>query len=174
MTMMCKYLSISLLSFLIRRTSDFRDDNRLTKLKRLILQDPLVPLGCCLTVWALLSASRAMKRNDHATANKMFRRRIYAQAFTIAAIVLGSSYLSKDKDLRKKDIEEEKVRAQRERRDKWLAELDFRDAEEREAKAEREARRARARGENGGGEGKVTEAVKGLMWSKDGEKKDGR
>ena len=161
--------------------SDFRQDNRMAKLKRLIMQDPLVPLGCALTVAALLGATRAMKRNDHHTANKMFRRRIYAQGFTILAIVVGSSYFNKDKEARKKDIENEKERTRREKREKWLAELDFRDAEEREMKAEREMRRKarieeRERGESGEGyvtmerqgEGKVTEAVKGLMWSKDG------
>jgi hypothetical protein len=151
------------------------------------MQDPLVPLGCALTVAALLSASRAMKRNDHATANKMFRRRIYAQGFTILAIVFGSSYLNKDKEERKKAIEEGKERTRKERREKWLAELDFRDQEEREMRAEIDARRARRAAErdgepyvvakdknSGGGEGSVTEAVKGLMWSKGDEKKEDR
>ena len=154
----------------------------MAKLKRLLLQDPLVPLGCALTVAALLGATRAMKRNDHATANKMFRRRIYAQGFTILAIVVGSSYFNKDKEARKKNIEEEKERSRREKREKWLAELDFRDAEEREMRAERDKRRrARQEERDGGGEGyvtmakegdgKVTEAVKGLMWNKDGSEK---
>jgi hypothetical protein len=116
-----------------------------------------------------------MRRNDHATVNKMFRRRIYAQGFTILAIVFGSSYFNKDKEQRKRDIEEEKERARREKREKWLAELDFRDQEERERRAEMEARRARKGGavaESGAGEGGVGEAVKGLMWRKGDEKKD--
>lgn len=158
----------------------------MAKLKRLILADPLVPIGCLVTIAALISATKAMRKNDHHTANKMFRRRIYAQGFTIVAIVLGSGYYNKDKEARKKDIENEKERSRREKRDKWLAELDFRDAEERVLKKEREERRRRrAAGETGDAEeylmvsregeseGKVTEAVKGLMWSKDGsEKKD--
>jgi len=160
----------------------------MAKLKRLILADPLVPIGCLVTIAALIGATRAMRKNDHRTANKMFRRRIYAQGFTIVAIVLGSGYYNKDKEARKKDIENEKERSRIEKRDKWLAELDFRDAEERVLKKEREERRRRrAAGENGDAEnegymvvsrdgdesGKVTEAVKGLMWSKDGsEKKD--
>jgi hypothetical protein len=146
------------------------------------MQDPLVPLGCALTVAALLGATRAMKRNDHVRANKMFRRRIYAQAFTILAIVVGSSYLNKDKEARKRDIEDEKEKSRREKREKWLAELDFRDAEERGLKAEREERRRRRAEERGEeylvvkreGEGKVSEAVKGLMWSKEGGKEGKR
>ncbi|KIW07262.1 uncharacterized protein PV09_02117 [Verruconis gallopava] len=157
---------------------DFRESSRWAKLKRLILQDPLIPLGCALTVAALLGASRAMKQNDHVKANKMFRRRIYAQGFTILAIVAGSSYLNKDKEQRKRDIELEKERAQRERREKWLAELDFRDQEEKELRAEREMRRKRMAEEKAQkaaqeATGPVSEAVKGLWWSKaDDDKKD--
>lgn len=116
-----------------------------------------------------------MRRNDHATANKMFRRRIYAQGFTIVAIVLGSSYFSKDKEQRKREKEEEKERIGRERREKWLEELDFRDQEEKEQRREMEGRRRRARetvlggGKDADGKGGVGEAVKGLMWKQNGK-----
>jgi len=82
-----------------------------------------------------------MRQNDHQRANIMFRRRIYAQFFTIAAIVAGSAYWSKDRDKRK---ELERVEAERkaaERREKWLAELDARDAEDREMRERAKGRR---------------------------------
>ena len=59
------------------------------KLTRRLREEPLIPLGCLLTCWALLGASRAMKAGDHNTTNRMFRRRIYAQGFTIAAMAAG-------------------------------------------------------------------------------------
>jgi hypothetical protein len=75
-----------------------------------------------------------MRSNDHARANVMFRRRIYAQGFTIAAIVVGSSYWQKDREKRKEfeDVEKERLRV--EKREKWLAELEARDLEDKEFK----------------------------------------
>ena len=78
----------------------------------------------------------------------MFRRRIYAQFFTIAAIVAGSAYWSKDRDKRKELERVEEERKAAERREKWLAELDARDAEDREMRERvRERRRDRLSGE---------------------------
>src|SRR6266480_1785239 len=88
-----------------------------------------------------------MRRNDHQRANIMFRRRIYAQFFTIAAIVAGSAYWSKDRE-KKKELE--RVEAERkaaERREKWLAELDARDAEDRELRERVRERRKDRLGE---------------------------
>ena len=74
----------------------------------------------------------------------MFRRRIYAQFFTIAAIVAGSAYWSKDREKRKELERVEGERKAAERREKWLAELDARDAEDREMRERmRERRRDR-------------------------------
>jgi hypothetical protein len=75
-----------------------------------------------------------MRSNDHARANIMFRRRIYAQAFTITAIVVGSSYWSKDREKRKEFDAIEKERLRIEKREKWLDELEARDLEDREFK----------------------------------------
>jgi hypothetical protein len=91
-------------------------------------------MGCLLTVFALVGATRAMRSNDHARANIMFRRRIYAQAFTIAAIVVGSSYWQKDREKRKEFDAVEKERLRIEKREKWLAELEARDEEDRDFK----------------------------------------
>jgi hypothetical protein len=78
----------------------------------------------------------------------MFRRRIYAQFFTIAAIVAGSAYWSKDREKRKELERVEEERKAAERREKWLAELDARDAEDKEMRERvRERRRNRLGGE---------------------------
>jgi len=71
----------------------------------------------------------------------MFRRRIYAQFFTIAAIVAGSAYWSKDREKRKELERVEGERNAAERREKWLAELDARDAEDREMRERVKERR---------------------------------
>jgi hypothetical protein len=62
----------------------------------------------------------------------MFRARIYAQGFTLLALVAGSIFY-KDERLKRKAFEaklEEKKLA--EKREKWLAELEARDREDKE------------------------------------------
>lgn len=101
---------------------------------RRIKEEPLVPLGCLLTVAAFMGATRAMRKNDHVKANIMFRRRIYAQGLTIAALVAGSSYWGQDRKKREEFQKAEKERTKMERRDRWLAELEARDREDKEMK----------------------------------------
>lgn len=110
-------------------------------------QEPLVPLGCGLTVLALIGATRAMRSNDHVRTNIMFRRRIYAQGFTILAIVAGSSYWKGDREKRKEFEELEKERKRVEKRERWLAELENRDREDREFKESLGRRLGRRRGD---------------------------
>lgn len=78
----------------------------------------------------------------------MFRRRIYAQFFTIAAIVAGSTYWSQDRAKRTEFEKMEKERERVERRERWLAELEARDREDREirekARTSREVRLGRS------------------------------
>jgi hypothetical protein len=106
-----------------------------------------VPLGCALTVFALIGATRAMRSNDHVRTNIMFRRRIYAQGFTILAIVAGSSYWKGDREKRKEFEELDKERKRVEKREKWLAELENRDREDREFKESLGRRMGRRRGD---------------------------
>lgn len=111
------------------------------KLTRRLREEPLIPLGCLLTCWALLGATRAMKAGDHNTTNRMFRRRIYAQGFTIAAMAAGSMYWSEDREKRKEfDALQQQKQAQ-EKRDAWLRELEARDEEDKAAKAKLDKRR---------------------------------
>lgn len=62
----------------------------------------------------------------------MFRRRIYAQGFTILAMVAGSAYWEGDRAKRKQydGLVEEKQK--KERHEAWLRELEVRDEEEQE------------------------------------------
>ncbi len=97
-------------------------------------------------MWALLGASRSLRKGDHKLTNLYFRRRLYAQAFTIAALVVGNLYWQKDR-VKRKDYE--KMVAEKDRRDKrdrWLKELEARDQEDKDWK-ERMAKKARAAAE---------------------------
>jgi hypothetical protein len=127
--------------------SEFYNEGRLSKLFRRLREDPLVPIGCGLTIAALYGASKAIRRGDHEYANKMFRRRIYAQGFTIAAMVVGSLYWQSDREKRK---QYDKVVAERkaiEKREAWVRELEVRDKEEREYKERlRNGRKGRIEG----------------------------
>lgn len=90
---------------------------------------------------ALLGATRSIRAGDHNKTNRMFRARIYAQAFTLAAVVAGSMYWQTDRQKRKEFdvvIAEQKAK---EKNEAWIRELEARDQEEKEFKAAREARR---------------------------------
>jgi predicted amidohydrolase YtcJ len=90
---------------------------------------------------ALLGATRSIRAGDHNRTNRMFRARIYAQAFTLVAMVAGSMYWQTDRQKRKEFegvIAEKKAR---EKNEAWIRELEARDEEEKELKAIREARR---------------------------------
>jgi hypothetical protein len=118
------------------------------KFVRRLREEPLIPLGCILTCWALFGASRAIRSGDHAKTNAMFRRRIYAQGFTILAMAAGSMYWQKDREKRK---EYEKLQAEQQRvekREAWLRELEARDEEQKAMRAKMQKRRERTGSSN--------------------------
>jgi len=144
---------------------EFFEEARFQKLWRKIRQEPLIPIGCAATCYALYMASKSIRQGDHHQTNKMFRARIYAQGFTLLALVAGSIFY-KDERLRRKAFElavEEKKAA--EKREKWLAELEARDREDREwrERIERSQENARDVVEQG------QESLKGV--EKDGKEK---
>jgi hypothetical protein len=71
----------------------------------------------------------------------MFRARIYAQGFTLVAMVAGSMYWDSDRKRRKEFEDVVKERKAREKNEAWIKELEARDEEERMERARREARR---------------------------------
>ncbi|KAF2814659.1 altered inheritance of mitochondria protein 31, mitochondrial, partial [Mytilinidion resinicola] len=126
--------------------ADFYNENRAEKFFRRLREEPLVPLGCVLTVAALIGATRSIRRGDGNRTNVMFRRRIYAQGFTIVAMLGGSIYYQEDRNKRKEyeGVVAEKLRL--EKRDKWIKELEVRDEEEKAMKAQVARRRTRREG----------------------------
>ncbi|KAF2264415.1 altered inheritance of mitochondria protein 31, mitochondrial [Lojkania enalia] len=134
---------------------DFYNENWMQKIGRRFREEPLVPLGCGLTVWAIVGATRSMRKGDHKMTNLYFRRRLYAQAFTIAVLVAGNMYWQKDRLKRKEYEKLVKEKEALEKRDRWLKELEARDEEEKAFKA-----RLAKRMEKGDQMGSVTEAVK--------------
>ncbi|KAI9825869.1 MAG: Respiratory supercomplex factor 1, mitochondrial [Thelocarpon impressellum] len=124
--------------------SEFYEENRWQKFSRRLKEEPLIPLGCALTCYALLGATRSIRAGDHARTNRMFRARIYAQGFTLAALVAGSMYYQTDRDKRKqfdKVVTEKKAQ---EKNQAWIRELEARDEEEKLARGRREAAREAA------------------------------
>lgn len=110
---------------------EFFEEGRAAKLWRKLRQEPLIPLGGLATCYALYQATKSIRAGDHHQTNRMFRARIYAQGFTLVAIVAGSVFYQ-DERLKRKSFEkavEKKVAL--EKREKWLAELEARDAEDR-------------------------------------------
>ncbi|KAI1192848.1 hypoxia induced protein conserved region-domain-containing protein [Nemania serpens] len=128
--------------------SSFDDDveyqeNAWQKISRKLREEPLIPLGAGLTGLALYNAWRAMRRGDHATVQRMFRARIGAQAFTVAAMVAGGMYYGADREKRRELIKLEAQRRAEEREQKWLRELEVRDEEDKKLQVAMKRKRDR-------------------------------
>ncbi|KAJ9200584.1 hypothetical protein DTO164E3_2891 [Paecilomyces variotii] len=111
---------------------EFKEETSAQKFKRRLKEEPLIPLGCGATSYALYRAYKSMRARDSVEMNRMFRARIYAQFFTLLAVVAGGMYYKTEREQRK---EFEKVldeRKRQEKRDAWLRELEVRDKEDRD------------------------------------------
>ncbi|KAH7313506.1 hypoxia induced protein conserved region-domain-containing protein [Stachybotrys elegans] len=119
---------------------DFYNEKPMQKVFRKLKEEPLVPLGIGLTVFAFVNAYRALRRGDSQQANRMFRARVAAQGFTVIAMVAGSMYYNKDREKSKELRKLQEQKDNEEKRQKWIRELEARDEEE---KAMRERLQAR-------------------------------
>jgi len=111
---------------------EFFEENRLAKFGRRLREEPLIPIGCLLTCLALFKATRSIKAGSKEQTNKMFRMRIYAQAFTLAAMVGGSFYYQKERDERKAKEGITAEKKAKEKQQAWIRELEIRDREDKE------------------------------------------
>jgi len=120
-----------------------------------------------------------MRAGDHNRTNRMFRMRIYAQGFTLLAMVAGSMYWAKDREKRKEfegAVAEQKAK---EKNQAWIRELEARDREDKEIQATREARRLAANAVKAGkvekqeGSPKAVEAVNKSQVPKEEKDKEG-
>ncbi|KKY28578.1 putative hypoxia induced family protein [Phaeomoniella chlamydospora] len=144
----------------------FFEEGWTAKLGRRMREEPLIPLGCLATCYALYGASRAMRQGKSYDVNRFFRARIYAQGFTLMAVVVGGFYY-KDARMERAEMEKQvaEIKAQ-EKKEKWLKELEIRDQEdrawrERHEDIERRAREAvdKLKGESGGSSGSSASCV---------------
>lgn len=71
-----------------------------------------------------------MKAKDSYEMNRMFRARIYAQFFTLIAVVAGGMYYRTERQQRKEFERALDARKSAEKRDAWLKELEIRDKED--------------------------------------------
>ncbi|KAG9234653.1 putative altered inheritance of mitochondria protein 31, mitochondrial [Amylocarpus encephaloides] len=120
--------------------TEFYEENRWQKLKRRVMEEPLIPLGCLLTSAAIIGATKSIRAGDHNKTQRMFRARIIAQGFTLLAMVAGSVYWDSDRRKRKEFDSAVDERKKKEKNEAWIRELEVRDQEEKEIKAARERR----------------------------------
>ncbi|KAL1965904.1 hypothetical protein VTN77DRAFT_5037 [Rasamsonia byssochlamydoides] len=128
-------------------TMEFTEETSLQKFKRRLKEEPLIPLGCAATCYALYRAYKSMKAKDSVEMNRMFRARIYAQFFTLLAVVAGGMYYKTERQQRREFERMLEERKNQEKREAWLRELEIRDKEdkgwrERHAAIEEAARQA--------------------------------
>ncbi|KAB8239705.1 hypoxia induced protein conserved region-domain-containing protein [Aspergillus alliaceus] len=110
----------------------FKEETSLQKFRRRLKEEPLIPLGCAATSYALYRAYRSMKAGDSVEMNRMFRARIYAQFFTLIAVVAGGMYFKTERQQRKEFEQMVEERKSQEKRDAWLRELEIRDKEDKD------------------------------------------
>jgi hypothetical protein len=73
-----------------------------------------------------------MRAGDSVEMNRMFRARIYSQAFTLFALVAGGMYYQTERRQRREFETAVEERKSQEKRDAWLRELEIRDKEDRD------------------------------------------
>jgi hypothetical protein len=127
-------------------SSDFYNERPLQKVVRKLKEEPLVPIGCLLTVAAFTNAYLAMRKGDHARVQTFFRARVAAQGFTVLAMVAGGFYYQADRHRQKELWKLKREREAEEKRQKWIRELEIRDEEDRAVKALMEKRRRKVEG----------------------------
>ncbi|KAK2023027.1 hypothetical protein LX32DRAFT_644996 [Colletotrichum zoysiae] len=133
--------------------NEFYDERVLHKAFRKLREEPLIPLGCGLTVFAFVSAWRAIRRGDSVQANKMFRARVAAQGFTVLAMLAGSIYYNKDRERTAELRKIKDAKDAEEKRQRWIRELEARDDEEKALKAMLQNKRARLEAAKSGAAG---------------------
>ncbi|KAL8699314.1 MAG: hypothetical protein Q9201_006073 [Fulgogasparrea decipioides] len=111
---------------------DFYEESRWQKFTRRLKEEPLIPIGCGVTCWALWGATKSIRHGDSLNAQKMFRMRLYGQFFTVVAMIAGSFYYNSDRILRKEYDAVVQERKAQEKRNAWIRELEARDLEEKE------------------------------------------
>lgn len=109
-----------------------------------LTREPLIPLGCVLTVAAFTASYRAMRRGDHNQVQRMFRARILAQAFTVGVMVVGGIYLGADRQKEREGWKHSRAEQEAEKQRNWIRELEIRDEEEKALQDHLEKRRKRA------------------------------
>ena len=114
---------------------DFYNENRFQKLTRRLKEEPLIPFGIALTCWALYNAQQSLRTGNSVKTNRFFRYRLYAQSFTLVAMVAGSLYYKSDRLKRKEYVQLKEKQAAQEKREKWIRELEIRDQEDKEWRA---------------------------------------
>ncbi|POS72223.1 mitochondrial hypoxia responsive domain-containing protein [Diaporthe helianthi] len=114
---------------------EFYNESGLQKVLGRMKREPLVPLGCLLTVAAFTNAYRAMRKGDHNQVQRMFRARVIAQGFTVAAMVAGGLYFGAERHKERENWKLQEQEKAEEKRQKWIRELEARDDEEKELKA---------------------------------------
>ncbi|KAK4236471.1 hypoxia induced protein conserved region-domain-containing protein [Achaetomium macrosporum] len=125
--------------------ADFYNESGAQKVFRRLKEEPLIPIGCILTIAAFVNAYRAMRRGDHHKVQRMFRARVAAQGFTVLAMVAGGIYYAEDRNKQKELWKLKQQQEAEEKRQKWIRELEARDEEEKALREKLEKRRKRIR-----------------------------
>ncbi|KAK0610402.1 hypoxia induced protein conserved region-domain-containing protein [Bombardia bombarda] len=120
---------------------DFYNESGWQKATRRLREEPLVPIGCALTVAAFTSAYRASRKGDHHKVQRMFRARVAAQAFTVIAMVGGGMYYQADRNKQKELWKLQQQEEAEEKRQKWIKELEVRDEEDKALRERLDKRR---------------------------------
>ncbi len=112
--------------------ADFYNESIFKKIGRRLKEEPLIPLGMGVTCWALYNAQQSIRSGNSVKTNRFFRYRLYAQGFTLVAMIGGTLYYKSDRLKRKEYVKMKDKQKEQEKREQWIRELEIRDQEDRE------------------------------------------
>ena len=85
-----------------------------------------------------------MRRGDHNQVQRMFRARVLAQGFTVAAMVAGGLYFGAERHKERELWKLQEAQTAEEKRQRWIRELEARDEEDKAMREKLDKRRKKA------------------------------
>ncbi|EPX73769.1 hypoxia induced family protein [Schizosaccharomyces octosporus yFS286] len=68
--------------------------SRSEKLTYVLIHNPLIPLGCVMTVGTFLASGYHLRRGNELKANRFMKYRVLSQGFTLAAVAFGVLFMN--------------------------------------------------------------------------------
>ncbi|WBW75210.1 cytochrome c oxidase assembly protein Rcf1 [Schizosaccharomyces osmophilus] len=79
---------------IIKPSSQETTMSRSEKLTYVLVHNPLIPLGCVMTVGTFLVSGYHLRKGNELKANRFMKYRVLSQGFTLAAVAFGVLFMN--------------------------------------------------------------------------------